>query len=138
VRNPRGRITAGRRRPLWLEVSGQRRLQRLYARQQLRRQLLRRWSELSRQNAMRRFYQPTNRGTWSDYDAGHGDLSAPAQEQLAAPGVRAEVGLASRLGEAAEGQPHDLPDRWPVSAGPARCPKEPSGYDAASWDIVGS
>ena len=119
-------------------MSGQRRLQRLYARQQLRRQLIRRWSELSRQNTMRRFYQPTNRGTLSDYDAGHADLSARAQEQPAPPEVSAKAGLASRFDEAVEGQLYDPPDRGLVPSRNAPSLEELSGYDAASWDIVGS
>jgi hypothetical protein len=137
VRNPRRRAGPVRKRPLWLEVNGQRRLERLYARQQLRRQLVRRWSELSGPKGLRGSDRLSDQDRTSAYDAGDGDVSGPSDGSAALPTTGAENRLDPHPDKVGEGQLLEVPDRRPVPVGRKLTLETLSGYDAATWDIVG-
>jgi hypothetical protein len=135
VRNARRRVAAIRPRQRWLEANGQRRLKRLYARQQLRRQLMHRWSELSRPG-LGRSLRSAVRGQSFGYDAGHGDLSESPTKPADAPSPT-EVGVSAESGQDLDGHLRELNNPRPVPIRARSSSTAQDGYDAAGWDIIG-
>lgn len=135
VRNARRRVGAIRPRQMWLEANGQRRLKRLYARQQLRRQLMHRWSELSRPG-LGRSLRSAVRGQSFGYDAGHGDLSESTATPVDAE-VATQVEVSTESGQDFEGHLRELNNPRPVPIRAWSASTAQDGYDAAGRDIIG-